>query len=139
MTVPRYSSGETTSTFMIGSSRTAPAFSSASRKAARAAISKAIAEEFDLVVGAVNQRNLDVDHREAGENASAHDRVKALFDAGDVFLGNRTADHLGLEFVACALLVRLDDDLDTRELARTAGLLLVGVVDLVVWRVMVSR
>ena len=81
------------------------------------------------MIGAVDQRDLDVDHREAGENARAHDRVEALFDAGDVFLRNRAADDLGFELVALALLVGLDDDLDARELAGTAGLLLVGIID----------
>ena len=45
MTEPVYSSGVTTSTFMIGSSSTEPPFCSASRNAAREAISKASAEE----------------------------------------------------------------------------------------------
>ena len=81
------------------------------------------------MIGAVDQRYLDIDDREAGKHTSTHDRVQALFDAGDVFLRNRSADDLGLELVALALLVRLDDDLDARELARTAGLLLVGIVD----------
>ncbi len=45
MTEPVYSSGETTSTFITGSSRTEPPFCRASRKAAREAISKASADE----------------------------------------------------------------------------------------------
>jgi len=48
----------------------------------------------DVVVGAVDQRRLDVDDREAGEHAGAHDAVDALFDAGDVFLRHRAADDL---------------------------------------------
>ena len=45
MTEPIYSSGVTTSTFMIGSSSTGPPFCRASRNAARDAISKASADE----------------------------------------------------------------------------------------------
>src|SRR5260370_1442723 len=45
ITEPVYSSGVTTSTFMIGSSRTDPPFCNASRNAARAQISNASAEE----------------------------------------------------------------------------------------------
>ena len=77
---------------------------------------------------AVDQRDLDVDHREAGDHASAEHALDALLDAGDVFLRNRTADDLGLEHVATTRLVRLDHEAHGRELAGTAGLLLVGVV-----------
>ena len=45
MMPPVYSSGVTTSTFMIGSSSLAPAFFRPSRIAARAAISKASTDE----------------------------------------------------------------------------------------------
>ena len=55
MTDPVYSSGVTTSTFMIGSSRTGPPFCRASRKAARAQISNAIDDEIDVVRVAVDQ------------------------------------------------------------------------------------
>ena len=82
------------------------------------------------MVGAVDQRDLEVDDREAGEDAGADHAFEALLDAGDVFLRHRAADDLRLEHEAGARLVRLDDDLDAGELARTAGLLLVGVVDL---------
>ncbi len=51
-------------------------------------------------------------------------------DARDVFLGHVAADDLVHELIAGALLVRLDRELDAGELARAAGLLLVGVVDL---------
>jgi len=43
---------------------------------------------------AIEQRGLEVDHREAGENAGAHDRINALLDAGDIFLRHRAADDL---------------------------------------------
>ena len=82
---------------MIGSSSTEPPFCSASRNAAREAISKASTDEFDVVEAAVDQRRLDVDDREAGENARAHDAVDALFDAGNEFLRHRAADDLRFE------------------------------------------
>ena len=84
----------------------------------------------DVVVGAVDQRDLEVDHREAGEHACVQHRLEALFDARDVFLRHRAADDLVLELEPRAGRRRLDDDLDARELAGAAGLLLVGVVDL---------
>ena len=82
------------------------------------------------MVGAVDQLDLDVDHREAGEHARAQHRVQALLDAGDVLLRHRAADDLRFEREAGARLVRLDDELHAGELAGTAGLLLVRVVDL---------
>jgi len=66
---------------------------------------------------------------EAGNHTGAQHAVEALFDAGDIFLRHRTANHLGFEFETLAGLIGLDDELDPRELARTTGLLLVGVVD----------
>ena len=83
------------------------------------------------MVGAVDQRRLDADHREAGERTGRHDAVDALLDAGDVFLRNRAADDLRLEHEVVAFRVRLEHDLDAGELAGTAGLLLVRVVLLV--------
>ena len=104
-------------------------FCSASRNAARDAISKASADEFDVVILAVDELNLDVDHRETGDHARAHHAVEALFDARDIFLRHRAADDLGFELVALARLVRLDHDRHFGELTGTAGLLLVGVFD----------
>ena len=114
---------------MIGSSRTEWPFCSASRKAAREAISKASADEFDLVIGAVDELHLEVDDREAGEHARAEHALETLLDAGDILLRHVAADDLRLEDVAGAGLVRLGHDLDAGELARAAGLLLVDIVD----------
>ena len=61
MMSPIYSSGVTTSTFIIGSSSTGPAFWTPSRKAAREAISNASTTGVDVVIGTVDQRRLDVD------------------------------------------------------------------------------
>ena len=82
------------------------------------------------MVGAVDQRHLEVDHREAGEHAGVARGLEALLDAGDELLRHRTADDLALEAVARTRRGRLEHQLDAGELARTAGLLLVGVVDL---------
>src|SRR4029078_3693348 len=83
----------------------------------------------DVVILAVDQLDLDVHHREAGNDARAHHAVEALFDAGNVFLRHRAADDLGFELVTLAGLVRLDDYRHFGELTGTTGLLLVGVLD----------
>src|SRR5271157_5914745 len=88
ITKPVCSSGVTTSTLMIGSSRTEPPFCRPSRNAAREAISKA---------SAVEQRRLDVDDREAREHARAEHALEALFDARDVLLRHGAADDLRFE------------------------------------------
>ena len=54
---------------------------------------------------------------------------EALLDRRDELLRHRAADHVVLELEADAGRRRLGDDLDARELAVAAGLLLVRVVD----------
>ena len=78
------------------------------------------------MISAVDQRHHDIDHREAGDNARSQHAVEALFDARDVFLRHVAADDLRFEDEAGAGLAGLDDT-RPRELAGTAGLLLVGV------------
>ncbi len=129
MTEPVYSSGVTTSTFMIGSSSTEPPFCSASRNAARDAISKASTDESTSWKAPSMSVALTIDDREAGENAGRRHDCDALVDAGDIFLRHRAADDLALELIALAGFVRLENDLDARELAGAAGLLLMRVVD----------
>src|SRR6476620_1026371 len=85
---------------------------------------------IDVVIGAVDEADLDVEDREAREHSGIDDALHALLYARDVFLRHIAADHLVLELEALAGLVRLDHELDAGELARAAGLLLVGVVDL---------
>ena len=125
---------------MIGSSRTGSGLLQRPRGTpARAAISNASADGVDVVVGAVDQRHLEVD---TGKPASTPDllhRLDALLDRRDVLLRHRAADDLVLELEALAGLQRLDDDLDAGELARAAGLLLVRVVDARPACVIVSR
>jgi hypothetical protein len=115
---------------MIGSSRTEAPFCRPSRRRRPGGDLEGERRRVHLVEGAVDELHLEVDHREAGDDARAHDRQEALLDARDVLLRDRAADDLGLEAEARALLVRLHDQLHAGELARAAGLLLVGVVDL---------
>src|SRR5690606_9709315 len=51
----------------------------------------------DVVVGTVDQRSLDAEHREASQRTGRQDAFDTLLNAGDVFLGNRTTDNLGFE------------------------------------------
>ena len=75
---------------------------------------------------AVDQLNLDVHHREAGDDAKGQHTLDALFDAGDVFGRHGVADDLELEPLTG--LVRLDDKSDVRELTFRAESLLVSVL-----------
>ncbi len=47
---------------------------------------------------------------------------------GIIFFRHGAADDLRLEHIACARLVRLEDDRHLRELARAAGLLLMRII-----------
>src|SRR6478672_4131438 len=85
---------------------------------------------INVVIGAVDEADLDVEDREAREHAGIDDALHPLLHARDVFLRHIAADHLVLELEALSGLVRLDHELDAGELAGAAGLLLVGVVDL---------
>jgi hypothetical protein len=66
-------------------------------------------------------------------------RCSALFNARDVFFRNGAADDFVLEFEALAGFIRLENDLHAGELTRTAGLLLVRVVESRLFSVIVSR
>ena len=76
----------------------------------------------DIVVAAVVQRDLDVDHLVAGENAALHRVLDALVDRLDVLLRNRAALGVVGELVALARLVRRDADLRVAVVTRTTGL-----------------
>src|SRR5262249_53907548 len=84
----------------------------------------------DLVEGSVEQGHLGVDERESDQHAGVPYAAYTLFDAGAVFLGPRAADDPARELIALADLVRLEPELDARELSGAAGLLLVRVIDL---------
>src|SRR5262245_8231835 len=79
------------------------------------------------MVFAVNQRHLEIHHREPRHHAGTEDRLQTFLDAGNEFLRHRAADNLVLELERRPGRRGLGDDLDLRELTRAAGLLLVGV------------
>mmetsp|Transcript_28730 Transcript_28730/g.77352 ORF Transcript_28730/g.77352 Transcript_28730/m.77352 type:complete len:596 (-) Transcript_28730:17-1804(-) len=86
---------------------------------------------IDVVVRAVNEGRLHAEHREAGDRAGREHRLDALLHARDVLLRHNAAlDLLRKLEVGLGGVLRLEDHLNTRELARTTRLLLVGVVDL---------
>src|SRR4051812_43285552 len=82
------------------------------------------------MIVAVDQRDLEVDHWEAGEDARSEHGLETLLDTGDVFLRYVAADNLAVEQEAgFAGRHWRGDDLDAGVLARAPGLLLVGVID----------
>src|SRR5262245_5034047 len=85
----------------------------------------------NLVVSAVAERDLDVDHRIAGENAELHGLLAARVNRRDVLLGDSPTGDLVHELVATVIAPGgLEVDEDARVLPGAAGLLLVGVLDL---------
>src|SRR3954452_4234858 len=82
----------------------------------------------DLVVLTVQERGLDPDHGTGCEDAVLHGVLHGLVHRGDVLLRDATTGDLVLELVGRRVageLQRLQGDLHLRELAGTAGLLLV--------------
>ena len=122
MTSPMNSSGMKTSTRMIGSSSTGLRLAHAVLERHRAGDVERLLRRVDVVVRAVDQRDLDVDHRVAGEDAVVSASRDALLDRGDVLPRDRAADDLVDELEALAGLVRLDLELDVAVLAVAAGL-----------------
>src|SRR6218665_1103343 len=82
-----------------------------------------------VMVCTVVQGCFEVDAGEAGDNTVFLCSLKALFNAGDVFFGNRTTGNVGFEDEAATNFTRFEADDNAGELTRTTGLLLVGVVD----------
>src|SRR5439155_5351145 len=76
----------------------------------------------DLVEGAVDQLDPDVDDGVAGHDAGLHRLLDAQVDRGDVLLGNLAADDLVDELVAVAGIHRLEVDHGVAVLAATARL-----------------
>ena len=74
------------------------------------------------MVRTVDQLDLDVDDRVAGDDAGLERLLDALVDGGDVLLRDDATDDGVLELVALALLVRLDVDDGVAVLAAAAGL-----------------
>ncbi len=78
---------------------------------------------IDVVVGAVDDVDVDVDDRIAADDAVEHRFFDALLAGRNVFLGNGAADDLVLDRDALAALVRLNLDDDVAVLTATARLL----------------
>src|SRR5207248_5467978 len=76
----------------------------------------------DLVVRAVDELDVAVDDRVAGEDARLHRLLDAEVDGRDELLRNLAADDLVDELVALARLGRLDVDDDVSVLAAAARL-----------------
>jgi hypothetical protein len=121
MTSPRKSSGVTTSTEKIGSSRIGLARLAASLSASEPATLKAISDESGLVVLAVDERRAQVDHRVAGADAVVQRLLDALLHRRDELRRDRAALDLRDELEALAG-SRLEVDVDDAVLARAAGL-----------------
>ena len=62
----------------------------------------------DVVIGAVDDVDVDVDHLVAADHAVEHRFFDALLAGRDVFLRNRSADDLVLDRDAFAALVRAE-------------------------------
>ena len=75
------------------------------------------------MVGTIEQRELDIHHREASQNAALDGILQPLVDRRDVFARNDTTLDGIDELVAFAGLVRLDLEPDVTELTTTTGLL----------------
>src|ERR1700689_150432 len=85
----------------------------------------------DLGGGAIGQRHLHVDHRVTGQDAELGSLLAAGVHRGNVLPGDPAPGHLVLELVPAAVAAGgLEVDDHAAVLARTAGLLLVRVLDL---------
>ena len=107
---------------MIGSSSTGFGLLGAFAEAHAAGDLERHLAGVDVVVRAVEQRDLDVDHRVAGDDAVFHLLLHALVDGRNVFARHDAADDLVDELVAGARLLRLDAQHDVAVLAAAAGL-----------------
>src|SRR5215207_5599519 len=76
----------------------------------------------DVVEGPVDERDPNVDHGIAGEDARLHGFLDSKVDRRDVLLGDGAAGDPVEELVALARLGRLDIDVDVAVLAAAAGL-----------------
>ena len=96
MTSPQYSSGVEISVSMIGSSRIGCALATASLKRHRAGYLERELRRVDLVVAAVEQFDLYVGHRVAGEDTLLGRFPDALFHRRNELLGNGATGDLAL-------------------------------------------
>src|SRR5689334_5062183 len=79
------------------------------------------------MIFAVDERHLEINDREPGNHAGAQNALKPLLHTGDELFRDRAANDLVLELERRSGRSRFGNDLDLRELAGAAGLLLVGV------------
>src|SRR3546814_18725142 len=86
------------------------------------------------MIGAVIERRGEIDDRESDQRSGLGDLANALLDRRNIFLRDVAALDFVLEDHALAAFARLDRELDPAELARAARLLLVGVVDVHLFR-----
>ena len=107
---------------MIGSRMAGSAFANASLIGHRAGDLERHLGRVDLVVRPVEERDLDVDDREAGVDARVQRLADARVDRLDVLARDGPADDLVDELVAGALLGRLELDDRVAVLALAAGL-----------------
>jgi hypothetical protein len=91
---------DVTSTAIIGSSSTGSGLAGGLLERHRAGDLERHLGGVDVVVGAVDERHLDVDHRVAGEDAVLHGLLDAGVDRGDVLLGDAATGDLVDELVA---------------------------------------
>src|SRR5580704_6645674 len=78
--------------------------------------------------GAIDETDLDIDHREAGENAGAQRSFETFLDRREKLPRHRSTDDFVLEHETFAGRARFGNDLDAGELTVAASLLLMGVV-----------
>ena len=76
-----------------------------------------------IVVGAIDDIHMDIDHRVAGDDAVEDGFLESFFHSGDVFLRNRATNDLVLDREAFAALVGSDLADDMAVLTAAAGLL----------------
>jgi hypothetical protein len=101
MMSPMYSSGVTTSTFIIGSSNCGPAFCHTFFEGGlRSNFERQNGGVHIVVRTVINEGNFEIHHREARDNAGFFGLLQALFNARDVFFRNRTTNDLAFELKA---------------------------------------
>ena len=93
ITSPMYSSGIVTSTFMIGSRSTAPAFCHSILECHGSGNVECHLGGVDLVVGTVVYVSVNAQYWESAEDTGLGSLFDTLADCRDVFLRNRTADN----------------------------------------------
>src|SRR5271156_1234931 len=81
------------------------------------------------MIGAVEQYHLEIDDWKTGKYTRLCGRLQPFLDPWHIFLRHGATDHCVLKDKAGARRQRLEAELDASELAGTAGLLLVRVVD----------